>query len=49
MLLDFNITNIHYFGIVIMTMTVMIREKQNIKVSDHKPFTVSTGKQTLYL
>lgn len=44
--LDFNERNIYYYGIVIMAMLARIREKQYIKVSDHKFFTVSSGKQT---
>ena len=47
MLLDFDVTNIYYCGIVVMAMSVRIREK-NIKVSDHKLFAVFSGKQNLY-
>ena len=37
MLLDFDLTNIYYCGIVVMAMSVSIKEK-NIKVSDYSVF-----------
>ena len=38
MQLDFNVTSIYYCDIVVIAMSVKIREKQDIEVNDHKTF-----------
>ena len=45
MRLDFNIRNIYYCGIVTIAISVRIREKQDIKASDHKLLTALSGKK----